>query len=195
MLNSNDLHFFYSFSQIFSFFLTFYFDSFSLPNCFTLTILSVLSFLITFKGLLPSSTDSSPCFHLLLFLLLPFIQNTSLNPPLHYIPPPPSSFTSSLQPLLLSSRSHYSSSPAVRPDLSTPCPLPFISSKFPFFIVFKRSCLFFTPICVCLCVCVWSQVNTPLLATHLNDSTDWSGQKTLRRQRCTPFSYCLSYHW
>lgn len=151
------------FLKSFHFFLLFILIPSPLPTAFlwlSSIFLSVLSFLITFKGLLPSSTDSSPCFHLLLFLLLSFIQNTSLNPPLLYIPPPPSFFTSSLQPLLLSSHSHYSSSPAVRPDLSTPCPLPFISSKFLFFIVFQRSCLFFAPMCVCLCVCAWSQVNT-----------------------------------
>lgn len=166
MLNCNDLDFFILSLKSFHFFFLFILILSLLQTAFlwlSSIFSSVLSFLITFKGLPPSSADSSPCFHLLLFLLLSFIQNTSLNllpPLLLYIPPPPSSFTSSLQPLLLSSHSHYSSSPAVRPDLSTPCPLPFISSKFLFFIVFQRSCLFFTPMCVCLCVCVWSQVNT-----------------------------------
>lgn len=154
---------FFIFSQIFSFFLTFYFDSFAPPNCFPLTIFHFLvCSLISYYF-----QRSSPLFNRFISMFssppLPpplFHPKHISQPPLLYIPPPPSSFTSSLQPLLLSSHSHYSSSPAVRPDLSTPCPLPFISSKFLFFIVFQRSCLFFTPVCVRLCVRVWSQINT-----------------------------------
>lgn len=115
------------------------------------------------KGLLRSWADSSPCFHLLLFLLPSFIQNTSLSLvsqlPLLHIPPAP------LPTSLLSSRRHYSSAAAVRPDLSAPCPLPFISSKFLFFIV--SQCLFFTPVSVRLCACLESGQHTPLLAAHL----------------------------
>lgn len=78
--------------------------SFHLFSIFVLSPSSLIPFFLSFfppNGLLRSWANSSPCFHLLLFLLLPsFIQNTSLSLvsqlPSIRIPPPPPVLTSPL---------------------------------------------------------------------------------------------------
>lgn len=160
--------------------------------------LSVLSFLITFKGLLPSSTDSSPCFHLLLFLLLSFIQNTSLN-----LLPSPLTLYPSISLLF-----HFQS-PASPPVLTYPllffsCRPPWslysLSSPFHLFQIPPFHCLPTFMLLLCSNVCVFMHVclepgqQTLLLATHLLSwMTALIGQVKKRRvDRDAPLSLIVS---
>lgn len=118
---------------------------------------------------------------LLLGQFISMFSSPTLPPPLFHPkhisqPRLSASLTSYPSAPLLSSRRHYSPAAAVHPDLSAPCPLPFISSKFLFFIV--SQCLFFTPVSVRVCVFGVRSTHTPIGCSPFipSDSAGWSGQ-------------------
>lgn len=195
------IHFFY-FSQIFSFFLTFYFDSFSPPNCFPPTIFHFLVCSLISHYF----QRSSPLFD----RFISMFSSPPLPPPLfhpkHISQPPPLYFISLHLPPLSLPVSSLSSCPHIAITLlllpsALISLLPVLSlSSLPNSSFSLSSNVHASSLlqCVCVYACVFGarSAHTPIGYSPfiLNDSTDRSGQKTSRRQRCTPPSYCLSYH-